>query len=37
LKAAGGRLEGGWRLGRLSNTCDTANVPPMSDFVGPRG
>jgi hypothetical protein len=30
-------IEGGWKLGCLANTCDTANVPPMSDLVGPKG
>src|ERR1700693_4160360 len=30
-------IEGGWSLGCLKNTCDTANVPPMSDLVGPKG
>jgi phosphatidylinositol-3-phosphatase len=30
-------IEGGWSLGCLQNTCDTANVPPMSDLVGPQG
>ncbi len=30
-------IEGGWSLGCLANTCDTANVPPMSDLVGPQG
>jgi hypothetical protein len=28
-------IEDGWRLGCLANTCDTANVPAMSDLVGP--
>jgi phosphatidylinositol-3-phosphatase len=28
-------IEQGWKLGCLANTCDTANVPPMSDLVGP--
>jgi phospholipase C len=27
-------IEDGWNLGCLANTCDTANVPPMSDLVG---
>ena len=27
----------GWRLGCLGFTCDTANVPAMSDLTGPRG
>ena len=30
-------IQDGWKLGCLANTCDTANVPPMSDLVGPRG
>jgi phosphatidylinositol-3-phosphatase len=30
-------IEGGWKLGCLKFTCDTANVPPMSDLVGPQG
>jgi phospholipase C len=30
-------IEDGWQLGCLANTCDTANVPPMSDLVGPQG
>src|SRR5260370_5618898 len=30
-------VEGGWNLGCLANTCDTANVTPMSDLVGPQG
>ena len=30
-------IEGGWKLGCLAFTCDTANVPPMSDLVGPEG
>lgn len=30
-------IEDGWKLGCLANTCDTTNVPPMSDLVGPRG
>jgi len=29
-------LEDGWNLGCLAFTCDTANVPPMSDLVGPK-
>ena len=29
-------IEDGWRLGCLAFTCDTANVPPMSDLVGPQ-
>jgi phosphatidylinositol-3-phosphatase len=30
-------IEQGWRIGCLANTCDTANVPAMSDLVGPKG
>ncbi|MGH2514691.1 MAG: alkaline phosphatase family protein [Ktedonobacterales bacterium] len=30
-------IEDGWKLGCLGFTCDTANVPPMSDLVGPKG
>lgn len=30
-------IEGGWKLGCLAFTCDTANVPAMSDLVGPKG
>lgn len=30
-------IEGGWGLGCLAFTCDTTNVPPMSDLVGPQG
>ncbi|MDP9285163.1 MAG: hypothetical protein M3P41_09485, partial [Actinomycetota bacterium] len=30
-------IEGGWNLGCLAFTCDTANVTPMSDLVGPQG
>ncbi|HET7467210.1 MAG TPA: alkaline phosphatase family protein [Candidatus Dormibacteraeota bacterium] len=30
-------IEQGWQLGCLANTCDSANVQPMSDLVGPRG
>jgi phosphatidylinositol-3-phosphatase len=30
-------IEGGWKLGCLAFTCDTTNVQPMSDLVGPRG
>ncbi len=30
-------IEGGWKLGCLGFTCDTANVTPMSDLVGPQG
>ena len=29
-------IEGGWQLGCLAFTCDTTNVPPMSDLVGPQ-
>jgi phospholipase C len=28
-------IEDGWQLGCLAFTCDTVNVPPMSDLVGP--
>jgi len=27
----------GWQLGCLANTCDAANVPAISDLVGPPG
>jgi phospholipase C len=30
-------IQDGWNLGCLANTCDTANVTPMSDLVGPQG
>ena len=30
-------IEDGWKLGCLKFTCDTANVTPMSDLVGPQG
>jgi phospholipase C len=30
-------IEDGWKLGCLANTCDTANVPAMTDLVGPQG
>jgi len=30
-------IEDGWKLGCLAFTCDTSNVPPMSDLVGPKG
>jgi phosphatidylinositol-3-phosphatase len=30
-------IQDGWHLGCLGFTCDTANVPAMSDLVGPRG
>jgi phospholipase C len=30
-------IEDGWKLGCLAFTCDTANVQPMSDLVGPQG
>ena len=30
-------IEDGWGLGCLAFTCDTANVPPMADLVGPQG
>jgi hypothetical protein len=29
-------IEQGWHLGCLAFTCDTANVIPMSDLVGPK-
>jgi phosphatidylinositol-3-phosphatase len=29
-------IEDAWKLGCLAFTCDTANVPPMSDLVGPK-
>jgi len=29
-------IEDGWKLGCLNFTCDTANVRPLSDLVGPR-
>jgi phosphatidylinositol-3-phosphatase len=29
-------IQDGWDLGCLEFTCDTANVPPMSDLVGPQ-
>lgn len=29
-------IEDGWQLGCLAFTCDTTNVPPMSDLVGPQ-
>jgi phospholipase C len=29
-------IQDGWNLGCLAFTCDTANVPPMSDLVGPK-
>jgi phospholipase C len=29
-------IQDGWNLGCLGFTCDTANVPPMSDLVGPK-
>jgi hypothetical protein len=29
-------IEDGWQLGCLEFTCDTVNVPPMSDLVGPK-
>jgi hypothetical protein len=29
-------IEDGWRLGCLAFTCDTTNVPPMNDLVGPQ-
>ena len=30
-------IQDGWQLGCLGFTCDTANVPAMSELVGPRG
>ena len=30
-------IEDGWRLGCVGATCDTANVPAMTDLVGPKG
>jgi hypothetical protein len=30
-------IQDGWKLGCLGFTCDTANVPAMSDLTGPRG
>jgi phosphatidylinositol-3-phosphatase len=30
-------IQDGWRLGCLGFTCDRANVPAMSDLVGPKG
>src|SRR6266699_3666644 len=30
-------IQGGWKLGCLAFTCDTANVQPISDLVGPQG
>jgi phospholipase C len=30
-------IEDGWKLGCLAFTCDTTNVQPMSDLVGPKG
>jgi len=30
-------IENGWNIGCLAFTCDTANVPTMSDLVGPQG
>jgi phospholipase C len=32
-----GTIEDGWKLGCLANTCDTADVPRMTDLVGPQG
>ncbi|MDQ1389038.1 MAG: hypothetical protein QOF56_2492 [Acidobacteriaceae bacterium] len=29
-------IQDGWNLGCLGFTCDTVNVPPMSDLVGPK-
>jgi phospholipase C len=31
-----GTIEDGWGLGCLAFTCDTANVPRMTDLVGPQ-
>jgi phospholipase C len=30
-------IQDGWHLGCLGFTCDTANVPAMSELVGPKG
>jgi phospholipase C len=30
-------IQEGWQLGCLGFTCDTANVPAMSDLTGPKG
>ncbi len=30
-------IQQGWQLGCLAFTCDSANVTPMSDLVGPQG
>ncbi|HYM96194.1 MAG TPA: alkaline phosphatase family protein [Candidatus Sulfotelmatobacter sp.] len=30
-------IEGGWKLGCLGFTCDTANVPAMGALTGPKG
>jgi phospholipase C len=30
-------IQDGWKLGCLGFTCDTANVPAMSDLTGPKG
>jgi len=30
-------IEDGWHLGCLAATCDTADVPAMTDLVGPAG
>lgn len=32
-----GTIQDGWKLGCLANTCDTADVPRMTDLVGPQG
>ena len=29
-------IQDGWQVGCLAFTCDTTNVPPMSDLVGPQ-
>ncbi len=30
-------IQDGWQMGCLGFTCDTANVPAMSDLTGPKG
>jgi len=30
-------IQDGWKLGCLANTCDVADVPRMTDLVGPKG
>jgi hypothetical protein len=32
-----GTIQDGWHLGCLANTCDVADVPRMTDLVGPKG